>query len=115
MVWFWLLVVVAKAFNGTLLAGVAAVFGGLLVLEVLMWLWSKHVRLLVPAEKVNTGRIIVKSSGGDSSIEVRVLARPSWVERTTGWSIALLLFVAEIVLVTWGVLLGFGIQMPFLG
>lgn len=113
MVWFWLLVLVAGTFGRTLLTVGAVVVGGLLVLEALMWLWAQHVRLLVPAEKVNTGRLMVKSSGGDSSIEVRVLARPSWVERSVGWSIALVLFVTEISLVTWLALSVFGWRLPW--
>ena len=51
-------------------------------------LWAQHVRLLVPAEKVNTGRLMVKSTGGDNIIEVKVLARPSWVQRSAGWLFA---------------------------
>jgi hypothetical protein len=115
MVWFWLLVVVVSAFRNALLTVAAVVVGGLLVLEALMWLWAQHVRLLVPAEKMNTGRLMVKSSGGDSSIEVRVLARPSWMERSIGWSIALVLFVTEISLATWLVLSVFGVKLPFGG
>jgi hypothetical protein len=113
MVWLWLIVLVAGALGRTLLTVAAAVVGGLLVMEGLMWLWAQHVRLLVPTEKLNTGRLMVKSSGGDSSIEVRVLARPSWAQRAAGWSVALLLFIIEITLVTWIALSLFGIRMPF--
>jgi hypothetical protein len=72
------------------------------------------VRLFVPAEKLNTGRLMVKSSGGDENIEVRVLARPSQVQRAIGWIIALLFFVTEIALATWGVLALLGIEFPIL-
>ncbi len=112
LVWFWLLLLLVGTLGRILLTTAAVAIGGLLVLEGLMWLWAQHVRLLVPSERVNTGRLMVKSSGGDSSIEVRVLARPSWVQRTVGWSIALLLFVTEIVLATWTVLSLFGIEIP---
>lgn len=112
MVWFWLIVLVTSSFGRTLLTGAALALGGLLALEGLMWLWAKHVRLLVPAEKVNTGRLMVKSSNGDGSIEVRVLARPSWAQRTWGWTIALVLFVLEITLVTWLVLSLTGFRLP---
>jgi hypothetical protein len=115
MVWLWLIVLVAGALGRTLLTVVAAVLGSLLLLEALMWLWAQHVRLLVPTEKVNTGRLMVKSSGGDSSIEVRVLARPSWAQRAIGWTVALSLFVIEITLVTWLALSLFGIRLPFGG
>ena len=115
MVWFWLIVLVTSSLGRTLLTVVAAVVGGLLVLEGLMWLWAQHVRLLVPTEKVNTGRLMLKSTGGDRSIEVRVLARPSWAQRAAGWSLALLLFVIEITLVTWIALSLFGNMLPFGG
>jgi hypothetical protein len=115
MVWFWLIVLVTSSLGGTLLTVLAAVVGGLLVLEGLMWLWAQHVRLLVPTEKVNTGRLMLKSTDGDSSIEVRVLARPSWAQRAAGWSLALLLFVIEITLVTWIALSLFGARLPFSG
>jgi serine/threonine protein kinase len=113
MVWFWLIVLVTSSLGRTLLTVAAAVVGGLLVLEGLMWLWAQHVRLLVPTEKVNTGRLMLKSTDGDSSIEVRVLARPSWAQRAAGWSIALLLFVIEITLVTWIALSLVGARLPF--
>ena len=113
--WFWLLVLVGNAFGRTLLTGLAAVVGTLIVLEGLMWLWARHVRLFVPAEKLNTGRLMVKSSGGDENIEVRVLARPSKVQRAIGWIIALLFFVTEIALATWAILSLLGITLPTLG
>jgi serine/threonine protein kinase len=110
--WFWLLVLVGSSFGRTLLlVGVGAV-GSLLLFEGLMWLWAQHVQLLVPSERVNTGRIVVKSSGGDQQIEVKVLARPSWLQRTAGWSVALLLFMVEIALVTWVALTFVGIEIP---
>jgi len=110
--WFWLLVLVGSSFGRTLLLVGAGVVGALILFEALMWLWAQHVRLLVPTERVNTGRIVVKSSGGDQQIDVKVLARPSWLRRATGWSIALLLFVVEIALVTWVVLTFVGVSVP---
>jgi hypothetical protein len=112
LVWFWLLLLVTSSLGRNLLLGVAGFVGGLLVLEGLMWLWAQHVRLLVPTEKLNTGKIMVKSSGGDQNIEVRVLARPSWLQKAAGWSVALLLFVAEVALVSWGILALAGINLP---
>jgi serine/threonine protein kinase len=112
LVWFWLLLLVTSSLGRNLLLGVAGVFGGLLVLEALMWLWAQHVRILVPAEKLNTGKLMVKSSGGDQTIEVKVLARPSWLQKSAGWSVALLLFVAEVALVTWGILALVGVNLP---
>jgi hypothetical protein len=112
LVWFWLLLLVTSSLGRNLLLGVAGVLGGLLVLEALMWLWAQHVRILVPAEKLNTGKLMVKSSGGDQNIEVRVLARPSWLQRTAGWTAALILFVAEVALITWGILALAGVNLP---
>ncbi len=111
--WFWLLLLVGGALGRNLLMGLAGVVGALLALEGLMWLWAQHVRLLVPAEKVNTGRLMVKSTGGDNSIEVKVLARPSWVQRYAGWLFALILFTIEVSLTTWAILSIFGIEIPF--
>jgi hypothetical protein len=109
--WFWLLLLVASSLGRTLLLGLAGVVGALIVFEGLMWLWAQHVRVLVPAEKVNTGRLMVKSSGGDQHIDVKVLARPSWLQRAGGWTVALLLFVTEISLATWVVLTLAGIRV----
>jgi serine/threonine protein kinase len=110
--WFWLLLLVGGALGRTLLMGMAGVVGALLALEGLMWLWAQHVRLLVPAEKINIGRLMVKSSGGDNSIEVKVLARPSWIQRYAGWLFALVLFTIEVSLTTWAILSIFGIEIP---
>jgi hypothetical protein len=79
-----------------------------------MWLWALQVRLLVPAEKLNTGRLVVKSERGDEHIEVRALARPSWARRTFGWSMAVLLLVAEALTAIWValVLSGFNPTLP---
>jgi hypothetical protein len=110
--WFWLLVLVGSSFGRMLLLGGAGAVGALLLFEALMWLWAQHVRLMVPAERLNTGRIVVKSSGGDQQIDVKVLARPSWLQRAAGWSAALILFVAEVALVTWALLSIAGITIP---
>jgi serine/threonine protein kinase len=113
--WFWLLLLVASSLGRTLLMGLAAVVGALLVFEGLMWLWAQHVKVFVPAAKLNTGRIMVKSSGGDQHIDVRVLARPSWLQRSTGWTVALLLFVVEISVVTWFILIAAGVSVSVPG
>lgn len=112
--WFWLVLLVASALGRILLWGAAALIAGLLIFEALMWLWAAHVRLLVPAERVNTGRLTVKSSGGDQQIEVRALARPSWGRKALGWTAALLLFTAEVGAAVWIALAltGFEIYLP---
>jgi serine/threonine-protein kinase len=110
--WFWLLVLVGSSFGRMLLLGLAGTVGALILFEALMWLWAQHVRLMVPAERLNTGRIVVKSSGGDQQIDVKVLARPSWLQRAAGWSAALILFVAEVALATWALLSIAGITIP---
>jgi hypothetical protein len=77
-----------------------------------MWLWAQHVRFLVPREKLNTGRLVVKSSGGDQHIEVRVMARPSWIRRAFGWTLAALLMAAEIGTVAWVALALARVDLP---
>ena len=66
-----------------------------------MWLWAWHVRLLVPTEKLNTGRVLVKTSGGEEQIEVRAKARPSWARRAFGWTLAAVLVAVELAAVAW--------------
>ncbi len=99
--WFWLLLLVASSLGRTLLW----VMGGAVVLlmsaEALLLLWSWHVKMLVPAEHLNTGRLLVKSSGGDQQIEVRVMARPSGVRKALGWTLALVLLIAELAGLAW--------------
>jgi serine/threonine protein kinase len=99
--WFWLLLLVASSLGRTLLWAMAGAVVLLLVAEALLLLWSWHVKLLVPAEHLNTGRILVKSSGGDQQIEVRVMARPSGVRKTLGWTMALVLLTAELSGLAW--------------
>jgi serine/threonine protein kinase len=113
--WFWVLLLAVSSLGRTLLWGLAATVGTLLLLEGLMWLWAMHVQLLVPAAKLNTGRLLVKSSGGDQQIEVRVVARPSSIRRAFGWSVALVLFMAELAAAAWIVLLLAGWDVPLLG
>ena len=66
-----------------------------------MWLWAMQVRLLVPREKLNTGRLLVQSTGGEQQVEVRVKARPSPVRVATGWTTAALLMSTEVGLAIW--------------
>jgi hypothetical protein len=113
--WFWVLLLAGSSLGMTLWWGIGAVIGVLLLAEVLMWVWALHVRLLVPAEKLNTGRLVVKSSGGDEQIEVRALARPSLARKAFGWSVALLLMLAEALVVIWTALAlvgGFNPPLP---
>ncbi len=109
--WFWLLLLVASSLGRILLWGLAGAVGVILLAEALLWLWSLHVKLLVPSDRLNTGRLWVKSSGGDQQIEVRVMARPSWIRRAAGWTMALVLLTAELAGVAWLVLTLVGVQL----
>ncbi|HVF98230.1 MAG TPA: serine/threonine-protein kinase, partial [Chloroflexia bacterium] len=62
--WFWLLLLVASSLGRTLLWAMAGAVTLLVVAEALLLLWSWHVKMLVPAEQLNTGRLLVKSAGG---------------------------------------------------
>jgi serine/threonine-protein kinase len=99
--WFWLLLLVASSLGRTLLWAMAGAVVLLLAAEALLLLWSWHVKMLVPAERLNTGRLLVKSSGGDQQIEVRVMARPSRARKALGWTMALVLLTAELAGLAW--------------
>jgi len=101
VLWFWILLLVASSLGQYLLWTLGAAAGALLLAQGLMWWWALHVRLLVPAEKLNSGSLLVKSSGGEQKIEVRVKARPAWARTALGWSIAALLMFAELAAVMW--------------
>jgi serine/threonine protein kinase len=110
--WFWLLLLVASSLGRTLLWAMAGAVTLLVVAEALLLLWSWHVKMLVPAERLNTGRLLVKSSGGDQQqIEVKVMARPSWLRRALGWTMALVLLTLEIAGIAWIVMTVAGV--PF--
>ncbi|HYP20457.1 MAG TPA: hypothetical protein VEY08_10310 [Chloroflexia bacterium] len=114
--WFWVLLLVGSSLGRTLFWVVAAAVALLLLSEVLMWLWAQHVRFLVPREKLNTGRLVVKSSGGgDQHIEVKVMARPSSVRRAFGWTMAGVLMAAEIAAVAWVALALGGVNLSIPG
>jgi len=113
--WFWLLLLVASSLGKTLLWGLIGAGGALVLFEGIMWLWAFHVRWLVPAERLNTGRLLVKSSGGEQHIDVRVIARPAWARKALGWTMALLLLIAELATVTWVALALVGIEVPLPG
>ncbi|MDQ6695609.1 MAG: protein kinase [Chloroflexota bacterium] len=113
--WFWLLFLVASSVGKMLLYYAAGAVGALLVFEGLMWVWAWHVRLLVPAERLNTGRLLVKSTGGDQQIDVRVMARPSWARQALGWTVAMLLLATEIGTVAWLVIDRTGFRIPLPG
>jgi serine/threonine protein kinase len=99
--WFWLLLLVASSLGRILLWGMAGAVGLLLAAEALLLLWSWHVQMLVPENRLNTGRLTVKSSGGDQQIEVRVMARPSGARKALGWTMALVLLTAELAGLAW--------------
>ncbi|HUP27829.1 MAG TPA: protein kinase [Chloroflexia bacterium] len=106
--WFWVLFLAASSFGRYVWYGLAGLFGALLLSEGLIWLWAKHVRMLVPTQKLNTGRLLVKSSGGEEQIDVRVMAHPSMIRRALGWVLSVVFMVAEIGVVVWGITLAFG-------
>ena len=99
--WFWVVVLVANSLGQYLLWALGAAAGVLLLTQGLMWWWALHVRLLVPAGKLNSGSLLVKSSGGEQQIEVRVKAQPAWARLALGWITAGLLMFAELVALMW--------------
>ena len=99
--WLWVLLLVASSAGRFLLIGLAGLLGALVLTEGLMWLWAWHVRLLVPAERTNTGRLLVQSTGGEQQVEVTVKARPTWLHVASGWLSAALLVSAEVGLAVW--------------
>lgn len=106
--WFWVLFLAASSFGRFVWYALGAILLALLLSEGLMWLWAMHVKLLVPAVKLNTGRLVVKSSGGEEQIDVRVVAHPSWIRKALGWVLSVLFLAAELGAVAWVVLLAFG-------
>jgi serine/threonine-protein kinase len=101
LLWFWILLLVASSLGRYLFWTLGATAGALVLAQGLMWWWALHVRLLVPAEKLNSGSLLVKSSGGEQKIEVRVKAQPSWVRTALGWIVAGLLMTAELAALLW--------------
>jgi hypothetical protein len=110
--WFWLLFLFASAAGRILVWVALGVVGSVLLAEGLIWLWSRHVRLLVPAPRESTGKLVVKSIDGDRHIEVRVLAKPSKARTAFGWTLAGLIFIAEIAIVAWIALSIAGVSVP---
>ena len=106
--WFWVLFLAASSFGRFVWYALGAILLALLLSEGLMWLWAMHVKLLVPAVKLNTGRLVVKSSGGEEQIDVRVVAHPSWIRKALGWVLSVLFLAAELGAVAWVVILAFG-------
>jgi serine/threonine protein kinase len=102
--WLWVLLLVASSAGQLLLLGLAAVVGALVIIEAVMWLWALQVRLLVPTEKLNTGRLVVQSSGGEQQVQVTVKARPSWLLVAAGWTMAATAMTVELGLVVWAAL-----------
>jgi serine/threonine protein kinase len=113
--WFWVVVLAVSALGKILPWALVGAVAGLVLLELLIWIWTLHVRYLVPSEKLNTGRLMVKSSEGDRQIEVRVVARPSWMRKAAGWTGAMLLLLAEVAAITWIALTIAGITLPLPG
>jgi hypothetical protein len=99
--WLWVLLLAASWAGQFLLLGLVALLGALVALEGVLWLWAFHVRLLGPAEKLNTGRLLVQSTGGEQHVEVRVKARPSRLRVATGWTTAAMMMSAEVGLAAW--------------
>ncbi len=110
--WFWLMVLAGSALGRVLPWAVVGAVAGVAVAELLLWVWTLHVRYLVPTKKLNTGRLMVKSTEGDRQIEVRVVARPSWARMASGWAGALILLLAEVAAVAWIILTLAGVTVP---
>lgn len=115
--WFWVLVLAGSALGRMLPWALVGAIASVALFELLMWMWTLHVRYLVPSKKLNTGRLMVRSSEGDRQIEVRAVARPSWARRAVGWTGALLLLFAEVAAVAWIVLTlaGVTVSLPVPG
>ena len=99
--WFWVLFLAASSFGRFVWPALGAIVLALLLSEGLMWLWAMHVKMFVPAVKLNTGRLVVKSSGGEEQIDVRVVAHPSWIRKALGWALSVLFLGAELGAVAW--------------
>lgn len=102
--WLWVLLLVASSIGQILVLGMAAALAAVATAQTAAWLWAFQVRILVPIEKTSTGRLLVRSSGGDKQIEVKVKAQPSWLRTTVGWTTAAVLMTAEIGASVWGIL-----------
>ena len=113
--WFWLLVLAGSALGKMLPWALVGAVAGVAALELLIWVWTWHVRYLVPTERLNTGRLMVKSSEGDRQIEVRAMARPSRARRAAGWTGAMLLLLVEVAAVAWIVLTIAGVTVSVPG
>ena len=104
--WVFLALIALLIWGGTqlgmrptdaLLNGVAALAGVLVAVQIWLWLVARHVRWFVPAPLMNQGTVIIDSNGGQRRVEVRVLARPSWVRRALAWFVLTVLLIGELV------------------
>jgi serine/threonine protein kinase, bacterial len=78
-------------------AAAVGLLGLLAAAQIALWLVARHVRLFVPAPLLNRGEVVIDSNGGQRRVEVRTLARPSWLRRGTIWICMSALLVAEFV------------------
>jgi serine/threonine protein kinase len=104
--WVFLALIALMIWGGTqlgmrptdaLLNGVAGFVGVLAAVQIWLWLVARHVRWFVPAPLMNQGTVIIDSNGGQRRLEVRVLARPSWVRRALAWFVLTVLLIGELV------------------
>ena len=65
---------------------VVGLLGLLAAAQIALWLVARHVRLFVPAPLLNQGEVVIDSNGGQRRVEVRTLARPSWLRRARSGS-----------------------------
>jgi hypothetical protein len=111
--WVFLALIALMIWGGTqlgmrptdaLLNGVALLGGVLAAAQVWLWLVARHVRWFVPAPRMNEGTVIIDSNGGQRRLEVRVLARPSWLRRALAWVVLTVLLIGELVAAILGLL-----------
>jgi hypothetical protein len=111
--WVFLALIALMIWGGTqlgmrptdaLLNGVALLGGVLAAAQVWLWLVARHVRWFVPAPRMNEGTVIIDSNGGQRRLEVRVLARPSWLRRALAGFVLTVLLIGELVAAILGLL-----------
>lgn len=93
----WIGSQVGMSASGALFASIGLLIGLLVAVQVLFWLVARHVRWFIPAPLVNQGEVVIDSNGGQRRLEVRVLARPSWLRTAAAWLLLTVLLVGELV------------------
>jgi serine/threonine protein kinase len=80
--------------------------GAAIITQVLLLLVAWQVAWFVPAPRQHVGQVRVESNGGTRQIEVRMLARPGFVRKVLGWTLATILLLAELVALGWFLIYG---------